>query len=294
LFLLYALPLAHRPRRAAVVLRPLPCRCGVYNAPTACWKAAIVSSSIHSAALHLPRLCRSCDSPTAAAPFDPSILAAILERARYQWRLPASRLQARRARVVPRLVPPFGYPFASSLLPLLRFDILATFPISGLTSPSPPHRSLPAHCATASIHQCRLALSALVRCSFRLARGLALGIRICQQDAQRAIRRTQALLPSSSTLFPSRPNTRSALLASECLRRLATSENGPSRPDLSHRTVRATRLAALHAATLRAIVPESTRRHTEVTNTATPPATPCAWDLRPTDSACKLQLTRLH
>jgi hypothetical protein len=116
-----------------------------------------------------------------------SAAAQLRVRARYQWRLPASRLQARRARVAPARSRPSPIPFASSLLPLRRFDILRTFPISGLTSSSPPHRSLLTHCGTASIHQCRLVLSVLVRCPFRLARGLALRIRIYQQDAQRAL-----------------------------------------------------------------------------------------------------------
>jgi hypothetical protein len=95
-------------------------------------------------------------------------------------------------------------------------------------------------------------------------------------------RRTQALPsclrppPSSLLKFSSKPALRcSPLAVSTDSRPLKTA---PSRPDLSHTTVRAMRLAALHPATLRAIVPESTRRHTQVNNTATPPARPCAWD----------------
>jgi hypothetical protein len=104
--------------RRIIVSRPLPRRCGVCNAPTACWKAAAVSSSIHGAALQLPRLCRACDSRTAAAPFDPSMLAAILQR-----RCTTSRARSVSVAITglaltstssacgPRSLPPFAYPF---------------------------------------------------------------------------------------------------------------------------------------------------------------------------------------
>ncbi|KAJ7327643.1 hypothetical protein DFH08DRAFT_968050 [Mycena albidolilacea] len=112
-----------------------------------------------------------------------------------------------------------------SLCPALGLS-LSLLPPSFAFSPFPPrlipsHRSLPTHCATASIHQCRLALAAL------------------------------PILPSTSTLFPSRLNTHPALLASGRLPRLATSPYD---------------------------LPEPARRHTQVNNTATPPARPCAWD----------------
>ncbi|KAJ7798438.1 hypothetical protein B0H14DRAFT_3886468 [Mycena olivaceomarginata] len=106
-----------------------------------------------------------------------------------------------------------------------------------------------------------------------LVRGLALRVWICQQAWSRnppgAYKPSHPafvlhLLPFSSNHPP-------------CAARLWT-----------HTTVRAARLAALHLATLRAIVPEATRRHTQANNTATPLTTPCAWDLRSTGLACKL------
>ncbi|KAJ7803680.1 hypothetical protein B0H14DRAFT_2887240 [Mycena olivaceomarginata] len=165
-------------------------------------------------------------------------------RARYQLRVPTSRLRARRARVPPARSRPSPILFASS--PLLRFlalDILDTFPISGLTSPFPPrlipsHCSLPTHCATGSIHQCRLALSALARAARADSRAAcsavpdlpvrhpARAVGSAHGFAVHQAHTSPPILPSSSTLFPSHLKTRPVLLASGRLRRLATSENG--------------------------------------------------------------------
>jgi hypothetical protein len=131
-----------------------------------------------------------------------------------------------------------------------------------------------------TFHYCSSSALDQPPCPCRLVRGLALWIRICHQAWSRnppgAHKPSHPAFVLHPRPFSSKPALRcSPLAVSTDSRPLKTA---PSRPDLSNTTVRATRLAALHPATLRAIVPESTRRHTQVNNTATPPARPCAWD----------------
>ncbi|KAJ7798432.1 hypothetical protein B0H14DRAFT_3544499 [Mycena olivaceomarginata] len=229
--LLYALPLAHRLRRAAVVSRPLPRRCGVCYSPTACWKAAVVSSSLHGDALHLPRLCRASDSPTAAAAFDPNTPAplhnfgcALSINGDYR---PRTYTHVERVWLPSRSRPsPINIPFASP--PFLRFLALAasSHPVSPLVTD--PLRN---------------------RVDSPIPAGVVRPRALPVQTRQAWSRNPPGAHKPSHPAFVLHP--------------LPFSSKHPPRtarlwtPDLSHTTVRATRLAALHPAMLRAIVPES-------------------------------------
>ncbi|KAJ7349585.1 hypothetical protein DFH08DRAFT_1079024 [Mycena albidolilacea] len=154
-FLLYALPLAHRPRRAAVLSRPLPIPTPPYNF------ASVLSLSAAITDLALEHVC-------------PSLC-------------PALDL------CLSLLRPAFAFlPFPPRLIP--------------------SHRSLPTYCATAAIHQYRLALSARADSCATLLCGSGSanehGLAIHQAHT------SPPILLSSSTFFPSRLTTYPALLAS--------------------------------------------------------------------------------